>query len=149
MKKPLSYEEFKQIYSKVPRLNVETIVKTAHGVLLTQRTIEPYKGMWHIPGGTIYFGETFEQAVRRVVSEETGLCVTDMQLLAYVEYPSVRTISVFTGWPLGVAFLVSVGENAVTLNEEAAEYGYFTEVPDNIIPEQASLVRQALEYNKK
>lgn len=44
--KPLTPREYKAIYSKVPRLTVEVIVKTHEGVVLT-----------------VYYKETLEEAV--------------------------------------------------------------------------------------
>jgi myo-inositol-1(or 4)-monophosphatase len=44
-KHPLTQQEFDSIYSKVPRLTVEVIVKDSkRGVFLTKRAIEPCKG---------------------------------------------------------------------------------------------------------
>lgn len=44
-------------------------------ILLIQRGREPSSGKWSIPGGHLEWGETLEHAVRREVSEETGLQV--------------------------------------------------------------------------
>ncbi|MBU0975306.1 NUDIX domain-containing protein, partial [Patescibacteria group bacterium] len=71
--KRLPYKTFKYIYRKVPRLCVDVIVKTPRGIILTKRSIPPAKGWWHIPGGTILWGETVEQAVKRVAREEVGV----------------------------------------------------------------------------
>ncbi len=42
-------------------------------VLLIQRGLEPYKGMWAFPGGFMNIDETAEEAARRELEEETGL----------------------------------------------------------------------------
>ena len=42
-------------------------------LLLVQRSIEPRKGMWTLPGGFVETGETTEAAAVRELSEETGL----------------------------------------------------------------------------
>ena len=41
--KPLSYEEFVAIYSKVPRLCVDLVVRTDEGVLMTLRAENGYE----------------------------------------------------------------------------------------------------------
>lgn len=51
------------------------IVDDAGRVLLVQRGHEPEKGHWSVPGGHVEDGETFEEAARREVLEETGLHV--------------------------------------------------------------------------
>lgn len=42
-------------------------------VLLIQRGIEPFKGMWAFPGGFIKMDESAEDGARRELFEETGL----------------------------------------------------------------------------
>lgn len=144
MKKPLSYEEFKAIYSKVPRLNVELFIVTDEGILLTKRTIDPYKDCWHVPGSTVYYGESFEDAVKRTAKTELGVSIQEMSLFGYIEYPSTNEMDVFTGWPMGVAFKVSLQPGSFVLNDEAGDYRYFTKIPENVIVDQRSLIEKAL-----
>ena len=42
-------------------------------ILLVQRSHEPSKGLWAVPGGTVELGETVRDAAVREVAEETGL----------------------------------------------------------------------------
>lgn len=60
-----------------PSVAVDTIIFTVDGkdlkVLLIKRKIEPFKGMWAIPGGFVRMGETLEQAARRELFEETNV----------------------------------------------------------------------------
>lgn len=145
MKKPLSYDEFVAIYSKVPRLNVELVVTSDDGVLLTRRSIEPYKDTWHLPGGTVWFGNTFEEAVKRIAQEELGVDVTLLDLLGYIEYPSAKDQSEFVGWPMGLAFLVEPSSRDFALNNEASELAFFTQLPENTLEDQKATILNALQ----
>lgn len=42
-------------------------------ILLIERGLEPYKGMWALPGGFMKINETIEQTAHRELAEETGL----------------------------------------------------------------------------
>jgi 8-oxo-dGTP diphosphatase len=55
-------------------------------VLLGRRRGSHGDGDYAAPGGHIEFGESFEQAARREVREETGLEITDMRLLSVGNY---------------------------------------------------------------
>jgi len=50
--------------------------------LLVERSSEPVKGVWWLPGGRLLKGETFFAAARRKAQQETGLTdVTPIQVL--------------------------------------------------------------------
>jgi 8-oxo-dGTP diphosphatase len=55
-------------------------------VLLGRRRGSHGEGYYAAPGGHIEFGESFEQAARREVGEETGLEIADLRLLSVGNY---------------------------------------------------------------
>lgn len=98
----LSKEMFDDIYSKVPRVCVEILIKTDKGFVLSRRMIEPCVGMWHIPGGTVYFGESLCDAAHRVGLEELGVKINDLSVVGIVDY---RYIYEGKQQSLGIIFL--------------------------------------------
>jgi 8-oxo-dGTP diphosphatase len=52
---------------------VLTMAKARLHVLLVQRGVDPFEGMWAIPGGFKRPDETLDEAARRELNEETGL----------------------------------------------------------------------------
>lgn len=48
-------------------------------VLLVERGIDPYKGMWAFPGGFLKIDESAEEGARRELEEETGLTVKHIE----------------------------------------------------------------------
>ena len=55
--------------------------KDGVSLLLIQRIYEPFKNSWAIPGGFVLEEETLEDAVRRELSEETGIEVNYLEQL--------------------------------------------------------------------
>ena len=68
-------------YPERPLLGVGGVVIERGRVLLVKRASEPLKGEWSIPGGLVELGEKLVDAVRREVSEETGLAVEPGEVL--------------------------------------------------------------------
>jgi ADP-ribose pyrophosphatase YjhB (NUDIX family) len=50
-----------------------------------ERSKEPLKGYWSLPGGLVEPGEKLEEAVRREIREETGLRVGPVRLFEIFE----------------------------------------------------------------
>ncbi len=141
--RPISYHDFVKIYSKVHRLNVEVVLITNSGVVLTKRSIEPCVGQWHIPGGTIYFGEAPEDAVLRVAKEEIGVEVEVVRLIDVVTYPEIHEDGYF-GWPIGLAYEVRLKGGELRGSEQGEEVKIFNKLPDNTIPDQVNFFKKNL-----
>jgi len=139
---PLAQEEFRYIFSKVPRLTVEVVIRSSDGVLLTLRRIEPCEGLWHLPGGTVHFGEKLTEAVQRIAKREVGLAVGAMKLLGYIEYPSHYEKGMDS--PVGIAFEVISYAGHIQLNAEAEKSGWFNDLPAEMHPEQSAFLQTIL-----
>ncbi len=62
-------------YPDRPRVGVGAIVIHAGRVLLVQRGIDPSRGLWAIPGGSLELGETIQAGAEREILEETGIVI--------------------------------------------------------------------------
>ncbi len=132
---PLTQQEFDSIYSKVPRLTVEIIIKNEDdAIYLTKRAIEPCKGQWHLPGGTVHFGEPMALAVVRIAQRELGIKVLDTKNVGYIEYPSHYENGLDS--PVGIVFEVYNFSGKLRVNDEAKDSGWFTRIPTNMHAEQ-------------
>jgi ADP-ribose pyrophosphatase YjhB (NUDIX family) len=141
-KYPLSEEEFWAIYKKVPRLTVEVVMLSNEGVLLTLRDIEPCKGLWHLPGGTVYFGEKLSDAIKRIAKRELNIRVKDAKLLGYIEYPSHYENGL--DHPVGLAFKVLDWVGEIRPNIEAKNYAWFKKLPPNMHGDQSDFLKPYL-----
>ena len=135
---PLSEDLYRQVYGLVPRLTVELMVHGRHGVLLTRRSEGPCAGLWHLPGGTVRFGEPAEEAWTRVAWSELGVSLRPGPLLGYLEYPSHYLHGLDS--PVGLVFGCEVeGEPDVRGGDR---HGWFHRAPSPMHVEQVDFLEQ-------
>ena len=134
--KKLSKEEFDKIYQRVPRVCVEAIVNTSQGIILTKRLIPPCVGMWHIPGGTVYFGEKLEDAVNRIADDELGIDVDIKKMVGIIEYP--KKLCETHIHAIGIAFLCEPKSKELKFRGsfQGEEIDAFKIIPDNTVSAQ-------------
>jgi ADP-ribose pyrophosphatase YjhB (NUDIX family) len=146
---PLPQDEFDWIFSRVPRLTVEVVIASSdRGVLLALRDFGPCKGLWHLPGGTVRFGEPVVEAVRRVARDELGLTVSVGELLGYIEYPSHYDNGLDS--PVGLAFRAQ--PSIADMPDERylrSECAWYTMLPENMHNEQRDFLARHLDIGSK
>ena len=64
-----------------PAITAFAFVERGERYLVLERGQEPYRGRWELPGGFVEAGERPDEAVRREISEETGLRVEALSIL--------------------------------------------------------------------
>jgi len=142
---PLPQDEFDWIFSRVPRLTVEVVIGSSdRGVLLALRDFGPCEGLWHLPGGTVRFGEPATEAVTRVARDELGLAVSAGALLGYIEYPSHYNHGLDS--PVGLAFRAHPTVTEMPDERDLrSECAWFTTLPDNMHDEQRDFLARHLD----
>src|SRR3712207_247830 len=80
-------------------------------VMLIERDLEPFAGMWAIPGGFVRPGETLEAAAARELLEETGVADVFLEQLYTFGDPE-RDLR---GWVVSVAYYALVSPEKHTI----------------------------------
>ncbi len=68
-----------------PRVGCGAAIVRDGRILLVKRVRPPEAGAWSLPGGKVDFLERVEDAIRREISEETGLSIRLVRPLRLVE----------------------------------------------------------------
>lgn len=143
-KQPFTFDEFKSIYSRAPRLCVDLLIKTPQGYFLTLRQKNGYTNQWHMVGGTVYFREKITDAIQRVAQEEIGTPVVIKKSLGYIEYFSEVQERGF-GYTVSLTFLCTLPKNAkIKLDDQATKFDFFKTLPDNTVLEQKEFINQII-----
>lgn len=141
----LAKDEYDAIYSRVPRLCVEVVIADpTRGVVLALRDIPPNEGAWHIPGGTVLFGEPLTAAVKRVARDELELDVSVGELLGYIEYPSHYENGLDS--PVGLAFAAKPADGALDDERLARGCRWFSRLPEGLYAEQREFLVRRLGF---
>lgn len=120
-------------------------------VLLIQRGIEPFKGMWAFPGGFLRMDETAEECAARELREETGLVLTNIRQLGAFSGvhrdPRERIVS--------IAFYALARQSEVHGGDDAAHARWWAidDIPqlafdhDYILRQAMNRIRQDIHFN--
>ena len=92
-------------------------------VMLVERDLEPFAGMWAIPGGFVRRGETLEAAATRELQEETGIADVFLEQLYTFGDPERDP----RGWVVSVAYyaLVSPEKHTIHAATDARQARWF------------------------
>ncbi|MBI2031569.1 MAG: NUDIX hydrolase [Candidatus Levybacteria bacterium] len=129
------------IFWNNPKPVVSIVLEKDGKILMLQRSKEPFKDYWVLPGGFIKYEETAQQAIKRETKEEAGIEVEISGIIGtYRIDDDLRGIHIdiiFYGKPKG----------EIKLNEEDRSWKYFS--PDSLPENIAYKHRNAIEDYKK
>lgn len=144
IKYPFTLKEFQTIYSKVPRLCVELVIKNSDGILLTLREAKAWQGLWHLPGGTLYYNETITDCIHRVAMDELGIKVKIKNFLGYNEYVDDERKNQMFGTTVGLLFLCAIDSGNLRGSEQAEKINFYKKLPANIISRHRIFLEKTL-----
>ena len=110
-----------------PQLAVSAAIFRDGKVLLVRRARSPGRGFYSLPGGRVEFGESLHTALRREVSEETGLTI---EIVALAGWREVLPSTGGGGHYLIMSFAARWIANEPDLNEEHDDFKWLT--PDGL-----------------
>lgn len=140
MKKKLASEkEFNQFRRYFPFSCVDLVIFHNDSVLLSKRTISPYKGKWHLPGGIIRKNETMKTALKRAAKEELNLNIKIEKFLGVFEnLNSYRH-------DLSHAYIVSFVNGKLKPDFQSSQLRFFKRIPSDILPYHRKIIHKARE----
>jgi len=111
---------------RTPKVGVSLLVEDEEQVLLIRRAVEPGKGQWSLPSGFLEWDESPEEAAVRECVEETGLALSDLELLEANHYTDD-----YRGPGISLVYKGCVAGGRLSSGDDALEARFFSrdEVP--------------------
>src|SRR5438445_517555 len=107
---------------RTPALTVHVVaialVAPAPRILLVQRAHPPFAGSWALPGGFVEEGERVADAAPRELAEETGLRVSELELLGVYDTPGRDP----RGWTVSVVYVAKLPYERPVAGADAAAH---------------------------
>ena len=121
-----------KLYGKIKELMplpcVDLLITYNGSLLLVLRNNDPGKDLWFTPGGRIYKNETLDEAVKRVLAEETGLQPTNITQISTMSHhwPEVHTVTTY--------FRVEVDSDKIKLDKQHRDCRWINKMEDDLHP---------------
>lgn len=138
-KKFLTLEKFNEIYSMVPRLCVDILIIKENKILLTKRNIPPFRGFWHLPGGSVLLKEKIKNAIKRVAKSELGIKIKNIKFIDYYEILNEGK----KRHAISLVFKCNIVGNAeLKIEKQASTYNFFSTMPNGMILQQKKFIHK-------
>jgi len=129
---PKLYDKIKK---SMPLPCIDLLVTHKNNLLLMLRNNEPGKDLWFTPGGRIYKNESLEEAVKRILSMETGLQpinITQISTMSHI-WPEAHTVTTY--------YKIEVDSDKVKLDKQHREYRWINTMEDDLHPYLAEMIK--------
>jgi len=126
---------YEKIKEKIPIPCVDLLIVHKKNLLLTLRNNEPGKDLWFTPGGRILKDETLEEAVKRILFDETGLTpikITQISTMSHI-WPEVHAVTTY--------YRVEVDTDKVTLDQQHRDYRWIKIMEDGLHPYLVEMIK--------
>lgn len=134
------YDEFRRYF---PFVCVDLVLFDNDLILLSKRTQNPYKGMWHLPGTMIRKNEIVENAVKRAGKTELNLEIRSMTYIGFFQ-----SMNKFRN-DISHAFLIQPKKIAMKIDHESSNHKFFKDLPKKIVPHHKKTIQKARKILKK
>lgn len=131
-------EVFAMATRLVPMVNVDLLVRTSEGILLTWREDKHFLPGWHIPGGIIRFMEKAESRLAAVARTELGTTLKPEKKLLYLHeffYPELSSRNHFISllYEVETASAITIPRCRDLAAPRHGEYAFFEQPPENLL----------------
>lgn len=140
-KKRASEELYNEFRNYFPFSTIDLLVIFEKKILLSKRLNQPYKDMWHLPGGMIRKNEKLIDAAKRIGIEELHT-ITKIEKF-FGTYESIHKFR----HDISHCFIVSIDIKKIDL-ENNANLKLFSKIPQNIVPFQRSIIKNWIKESK-
>jgi ADP-ribose pyrophosphatase YjhB (NUDIX family) len=115
------------VHFRNPKVGVSVMVEDEGQVLLVRRAINPGRGQWCLPSGFVEWDESPQAAGIRECAEETGLAVSNLELLDAVQYTAD-----FRGPGINLTYRAQITGGRLQAGDDAEKARFFA--PDELPP---------------
>ena len=115
------------VHFRAPKVGVSVLVELEGRLLLVCRAVDPGQGKWSLPSGFIEWDESPEEAAARECVEETGLILSDLELLDANHYTDD-----FRGPGISLVYRGRVASGTLLPGDDASEARFFS--PNDLPP---------------
>jgi 8-oxo-dGTP diphosphatase len=124
----------------MPFSSVDIIILKDQKIILTKRTIPPYRGYWNLPGSVILKNEKMVAAVKRSSKEELGIQVVNPTFIGNYE-----TFAKFRHY-ITHLFVTKHKSGKIKLDFQSSRFILVdpNRIPNHTVPVQKFMIQDAL-----